>query len=355
MSDKKILFVIGAGASSEARMPTGYGLRKNIIDLLDMQLNEIMHDISGDAFITQAIKLHLKKQDVLMASIKYYYRAAHLIRNAMPQAISIDNFLDVHKGDEKIELCGKLAIVRSILNAEEDSLLYFYGVDGSLGCQPIDFEILESTWYNRFMQLITENCPFVDLENRLKSITLIIFNYDRCVEHFLYYSFQNFYGIDKVKAAELVNKINIYHPYGIVGHLPWQKKEGSVAFGGLPNANIILDLAGQIKTFTEGTDPSSSEIKEIRQKIIEADQVVFLGFAFHKLNMKLIRPVNYMSDTVSDTVYFGTAMGISDSDSELIKKELHVLCKGGTTGINIRNDLTCYKLFGEYWRSLSFS
>lgn len=39
----------------------------------------------------------------------------------MPQSISIDNFIDSHKGDKEIELCGKLAIVRAVLEAEAKS------------------------------------------------------------------------------------------------------------------------------------------------------------------------------------------------------------------------------------------
>ncbi len=144
----------------------------------------------------------------------------------------------------------------------------------------LNYQALESTWFNSFWQLLTENCRGDGLQERLVSIMLIIFNYDRCIEHFLYHSLQTYYGFDVTQATQLVQGIQIYHPYGIVGHLPWQQTRGSIDsidFGAEPNGRQLLNLAAQIKTFVEGTDPDSSEVVAIRQKLLEADIVLFLG------------------------------------------------------------------------------
>ena len=50
----------------------------------------------------------------------------------------------------------------------------------------------------------------------------------------------------------------------------------------------VFNLASQIRTFTEGTDPETSNIEALRQCLIESDRLVFLGFAYHRLNMELI-------------------------------------------------------------------
>ncbi len=318
-----------------------------IASYLDIRFEDGYTRSSGDAYITKALKLHVAQQG--HHDIDPYLRAGWHIRDAMPQAISIDHFIDTHNEDRKIELCGKLAIVRSILEAESHSLLY---IDNTNIYNTMNFNALESTWYSSFLKLLTENCRASELAERLKTISLIIFNYDRCVEHFLFNSFKNYYGIDDEESAELVDSIDIFHPYGVVGNLPWQGGQ-FVEFGAKPQPHVLLQLASDIKTFTEGTDPDSSKIVAIRNSIGEADNIVFLGYAFHDLNMQLISPNGIQPDQLSDTTYYGTAKGISDSDCIIIRNELSNLKQSGVRGININNKLDCASLFNEYWRSLS--
>ncbi len=160
----------------------------------------------------------------------------------MPQAISIDNFIDTHKDDKNIELSGKLAIVRAILDAEQNSLMYV------APSNPFKFSDLDKTWYSSFMKLLTENCPKEELSKRFQSISFIVFNYDRCIEHFLYSSLQNYYDITPEEAATFISSLEIHHPYGTVGNLPWQAGQ-SVPFGETPSAQKLLELAGEIKTW----------------------------------------------------------------------------------------------------------
>lgn len=122
--------------------------------------------------------------------------------------------------------------------------------------------------------MLSENCRVDELEDRLSSVSLIVFNYDRCIEYYLYYQLQSYYGIPKEVAAVLLNKLKIYHPYGVVGYLPWQESldgdyfgKDKIDFGHEPTSDHLLDLASQIRTFTEGTDPTSSEITASRELI----------------------------------------------------------------------------------------
>lgn len=245
-----------------------------------------------------------------------------------------------------------MAIVRSILEAEKNSPLYS---ESSNIDTNIPFPKLKETWYNSFFQLLTENCTRNDLQERFKSVTLIIFNYDRCVEQFIYYALQMLYPVNRHEAAELVKAINIYHPYGDVGSLPWQKREPVsdnklvMEFGNRPSPEQLLELSKNIKTFTEGTDPQSSEISEIRRHMKLADRVVFLGFAFHPMNMQIITPENTYNNPVK---FFATTLGISDSDKEVISAQIKKSLPGRNS-VSMMNK-TCYEFFGEYWRSLSF-
>ena len=178
---------------------------------------------------------------------------------------------------------------------------------------------------------------------------MIIFNYDRCVEHFIYHALQNYYRLSVGEVIELVNNINIYHPYGVVGTLPWVDPNGAMEFGTEPRSKQLLELSRKIKTFTEGTDPGSSEILEIRKHMGIANRVIFLGFAFHKLNMQLIEPEQIHG---TSKICFATTHGISHSDRKVIEEQIKKLYSGEII-VNMA-DLTCGGFFTEYWRSLSF-
>lgn len=162
---------------------------------------------------------------------------------------------------------------------------------------------------------------------------------------------QNYYKIFDNEAAELLKNINIYHPYGSVGLLPKNRQSAGMPFGEEPNSKQLLDLANGIKTFTEGTDPESSEILEIRKYMGAANKLIFLGFAFHKLNMQLISPENIKSKK-DVTKCLATTYEISDSDKEEIGEQISKLYDGKIT-VKMTNSKCC-AFFTEFWRNLTF-
>lgn len=345
MIKNKTLLVLGAGASAEANFPDGAKLKREIADLLNLNYNGI-DSTTGDRLILQSIISHARSNKT--ADLTPYLEAASSIRDGMPQARSIDSYIDHHNENKYVELCGKLAIVRAILRAEQHSWLYVN--PANFKSKP-NFSSLEQTWFNTFFQIVAEGCRAPALRERLSSMALVIFNYDRCVEQFIYYSLINYYKIPAPDAADLVNSIEIYHPYGTVGHLPWQKGGPTVPFGADLNANDLLIAAEKILTFTEGTDAKSSEILAIREKVQESTFFIFLGFAFHKLNMDLLfhRP----RQPHSSTKCYATAYSFSDSDKLVVSKKLSNLVGVPHRELNIRSDLKCNEFLHAYFRSLS--
>ena len=206
MFEKKTMIVIGAGASAEVGLPIGHDLRTIIASSLNFRIERNIQT-SGDKDIFHALQFALQGKPV--SELNLHLEAAGRIRRAMPQAISIDNFIDANQGDLPLELCGKLAIVQSILHAERRSPLYVNEVGSKTS---LKFEQLEQTWFNAFFQLLTENCTVNQVEERLSLVRLIVFNYDRCIEHYLYYALQNYYNIDAGIAGSLVDGMEIYHP-----------------------------------------------------------------------------------------------------------------------------------------------
>lgn len=346
MKSKKLTLIVGAGASKEFGLPVGSELKQKIASLLDIRF-DFNQQKSGDYQIRSALEFAVRQPDG-RRDINPHLHAAWRIRDAMPQAISIDNFIDNHQGDEKIELCGKLAIVKSILDAEKSSKIY---VDPSNNRNGINYARTEDCWLNPFTRLLTENCRAEQLEERLESVAFIIFNYDRCIEHYLFYALQNYYKISETKAADLLNAVHFYHPYGSVGTLPWQSQKNVASFGGELRPESLLENARQIKTFTEGTDPDSSEICEIRESVATSANLLFLGFAFHRLNMQLIGPEPSQMSEISEKRAFATAYGLSKSDCGAIAAEISNM--RGSQKTEIRNDLTCAAIFSEYTRGIS--
>jgi hypothetical protein len=348
-SRKSLVLVIGAGASYEAKLPLGAELKKEIADLLDIRYDH--RRISGDNLIDQAFHLLVRDDSGRRGDINPFLHASWRIRDAMPQAISIDHFVDAHRSDPLIAKCGKLGIARSILLAESKSSLV---IDPGNIHNRLNFQALERIWYNAFFQILTENCQQADLWKRFSQIAVVCFNYDRCIQHYLVNALQNYYGMSAEEAATALTELEFHHPYGMVGNLPWTRTGDTIAFGANPSAQQLIALADQIKTFTEGSNERTSDIARVREVLGSADRIAFLGFAFHRLNVELLFPPQEGGVPTKQCSVFATGVGISAPDARVINEELLQLGGINPNSTYIARDITCAKLFAEFRRSLSF-
>jgi hypothetical protein len=348
MGQAKTVYILGAGASCEANLPTGAKLRDQIAMLLNLTF-DFEQQQTGDLVIGDAIRTHLRTIGDRTGGSSYIH-AAQRIRAGMQYAVSIDNYLHQHRGDKEAELCGKLAIVRAILKAERASLMF---LKPSETADRFPQSALTSTWYASLWQVLTDGCHVDDLQARFESVAFVIFNYDRCIEHYLYHALQVFYRLSPNDARELLRSLEIRHPYGIVGNLPWLgDRSMAIGFGDEPHAVKLLALSNQIKTFTESVDPTHGDIVAIRNTLRAAAKLVILGFAYYEQNMKLLWPASVESQSNSVTMCYATAFGISGEDLDIIKSEL--MDRTGFQGshVKIRNDLRCHQLFSEFSKGL---
>lgn len=192
------------------------------------------------------------------------------------------------------------------------------------------------------------------LKKRLSSISFVIFNYDRCVEHYLYHALQTYYLLSANEAASVLKDLEVYHPYGTVGALPWDSPTEAVDFGETPSATLLLHLADRIKTFTQGTDPASSNVIAIQERVRTSVTLVFLGFSFLDMNLDLLMPRQPSCQAPAEKKVFATGVEISESDAEVISFDLAARCgKLDPRNVAVRRNLTCGQLFHEYSRSIS--
>lgn len=348
---QKTVFVLGAGASKELGLPTGDELKSTIAKEVDIRFKNGHTQASGNYGITEAFRM-LARKEPQQRDINNYLQACWKIRDAMPQAISIDNFIDARSDDPLIEISGKLGIATSVLAAEASSKI---AINPSKGVERPNFNALSTTWHNSFFQLLTENCKKADLPNRLKKVALVVFNYDRCVEVFLLQALKNYYTIDESEALQLLKQVEIHHPYGVVGTLPGLSEGTAIPFGATPQPGQLVSISSEIKTFTEGTDESASHIRRIRELMSKCYRIVFLGFAYHRLNMQLLFNKPSGLPPLESRRIYGTALSLSASDVAIIARELAEYAETDIKSVQLRNDLTCYQLFKDYWRSMSLN
>lgn len=343
---KNTVYVVGAGASYELGLPVGNKLKEYISRILLMKFDRgIITDGNFDLY--QTISNYTKNN---IDETNRYLKECRHIRDNMPLAISIDNFIDSERGNDKLALCGKMAIIKAILEAERKSKIFFTQHQGT---RKIDFPSLENTWYLPFFRTLTENCSVKDLPKRLESITLVIFNYDRCIEHFLINALISYYRLSEAQAVNIINSLKIIHPYGTVGALPWQidGRFTPMDYGGEIQTDQLIKYSQNIRTFTEGVH--SEKMGMLRYNMKHTERIVFLGFAFHKLNMNLLMGgSDERYENPSPIECFATAFETSKNDQKSINESINYLY-GGEININIENS-TCTQLFRDNSRSLGF-
>jgi hypothetical protein len=353
--NEKHVLVIGAGASCELGFPDGQKLAAKIRPMVSFSHSTFDASVErGDRHIWDALD-HFERTRFIDLNLARYVAAGERIARGMPQAPSIDSFMASNAADKEVDLIGRLAIVRAILVAEAACPLHIK--KNPAGPAVIDFGSVASTWLNRFWHRLANGCVVDDLAAKFRKCTLVIFNYDRCVEQFLYHAIQNYYNVKPEVAQSIMGNLAIYHPYGTVGRLPWQPNQGlTVKFGqDQINPNDLLHLAQQnIKTITEQTTTPSEEVANIQAALGEATMIVSLGFAFQPQNMKILAQ-SAGAEIQFGARFFATAFEMSKSDQEVVKSDLQTIRRPwrgiDSSDYNVEN-LTCVKLFDSYRKSL---
>jgi hypothetical protein len=278
MFKRKTVFIVGAGASKEVGLPVGDELKNTIAGKLNIRFDDGYSQSSGDKKIAEALKLIVVERGG--RDINQLCQAGRSIASAMPQAISIDNFLQTHADDADIVLMGKLGIAASILEAERSSTICTKDHVMDFGAHP-------NIWYNTFCKMLAENVQLGDLETIFDNVAFVTFNYDRCIEHFVSHWLENYFRISADHAQNLTRKLKVFHPYGQVGRLPWQGGGISVGYGTELSSRTLPQIAGQIRTFTERAE-NDAMLDEMRDYVANSEQIVYLGFSYGQMNMELL-------------------------------------------------------------------
>lgn len=238
-------------------------------------------------------------------------------------AVSIDNLLHTHRNDELMIRMGKLAIATSILEKEAQSYLCPKEprLRGNVEVAVTNTKDMAKSWYLPLMRLLVTGRTLEELEKIFENVAFVVFNYDRCLEHFLVNAVINYFNVEPKTAIDTVNKITILHPYGQVGHFTWQEgaKDSVVSSFGDAEGRLI-EIANQLLTFTQSAAEGVAE--KARSLVAGSETLVFMGFGFLPQNMQLLT----VPDPAATKRVFLTTKGIGDDDVEIVVNELrHVL------------------------------
>jgi hypothetical protein len=149
------VFIVGAGASAEVGLPVGSGLAERIGRLLDIQYRNFNELTSGDILLAETLQYCAQRNASGQHDQNQLFAAGRLIGQAMAASLSIDNFIDWHRGNAAVELCGKLAIARAIVHAEKTSKLY---TDVTRPNDILRHDRAKGTWLNDFWKLLSDGC-----------------------------------------------------------------------------------------------------------------------------------------------------------------------------------------------------
>lgn len=199
---------------------------------------------------------------------------------------------------------GKLAIAYCLVPLEDESTLFAPPLHGS------------GDWYEYLsVKLAASFDEFGD--NKLSIIT---FNYDRSLEHYLFTSLRNWHGRSVDECIEKLAEIPIIHVYGQLSRIPYPQhgcRQYLPPGGDASKVHpALLDAAAGITLVHE----KESELQEAHNLLTAAERICFLGFSYDPLNLSRLA-IN--TKNTSPGRIFGTARGLIGGELHDAKTRIH--------------------------------
>ena len=275
MFNRPVVFVIGAGASADYGMPLGGTLATKIASDTDFWFDHGSYrPTRGDA---DRFDILLRKYQNDRTALNRFTEAGRSLSGAILSSVSIDDAL-YHLSDyPEAVILGKISIIRSILKAEGLSALKIKPETGAP-----DTDAGRSGWAEQMFSMAISQLKLAQIGSAFDNITFINFNYDRCLEHYLFWSLHRL-GIREIDASQIIGKLSIIRPYGTIGSI-LPNDRSRVPFGASQvDPFAIVD---RIRTYTESEVLHDKE--HLQELLRRAHMCIFLGFGFHRQNVELL-------------------------------------------------------------------
>jgi hypothetical protein len=293
MITEPTVLILGAGASYPYTFPTAKELKGLICDAFataDTTASRLLGDTSD-----------FEREDFCNFREAFW-------RSGQP---SVDAFLEHRKDFLGI---GKFAIAYCLIPFEDENMLY--RPNPARG----------GDWYEYLS--VKLNASFEDFgANKLSIIT---FNYDRSLEHYLFTALRNLHGRPVEECKKKLAEIPIIHVYGQLGKEPYPQP-GSRPYD--PDHERYANVARAALGITLLHEEASG-LEEARKLLTDARRICFLGFSYHPLNIGRLQ----LQDSSSRQV-FGTVHGLVGGEVAQVRTTLHsVLLTATVTVSDIDHD-----------------
>jgi len=280
MIKKQTTLILGAGASAPFEFPTGYELLRQIIEKITP------HNLAPNyAVLDHANLLRQLGYDVALIS---KFREA-LLKSGQT---SVDAFLEYRPQFIPI---GKAVMAIALIQCEHEQRLFKR--DGK-------------SWYEYLFNQLS--AQFEDFgKNRLSILT---FNYDRSLEHFLFTALKNSYGKSEDECSGKLQTIPIIHLHGDLGALPYTGAVLARPYNSNISPEVLNIATKRIKIIHEGVE-HGQQFELAHKFLFESEVVCFLGFGYHALNMERLGIKNGMSGSLKGKQVIGSSFGLTNAQS----------------------------------------
>lgn len=268
----KTTLVIGLGAGLEIELPDKRELLNKIAGGFDFaRLGSELQ--TRDMYM---LAKHFEKFSRQMgATRERLMEAAQPIRVAARVGTTIDAVMEQNSANPLTLAAAKLAIVYFTLQAEARSPLMVEPRDaGDLPLRGVE------NWLFQLGRLVTSGVPRNKAEQAFDNLTIINFSYDRSIQHYLPWVVSMAFGMTLGEARALVGaKLNISHPFGNAGRLPWELGERPDVDWGVEEPWNLHNLAKEVLTSSERM-ANRQYLTGLHSAIAGSKKIVFLGFDF---------------------------------------------------------------------------
>lgn len=273
------VLILGAGASVPFGFPAGRGLLIGICRTLGSRGANLSNQMEQNGY---DLTTQEKFKNELYASMQP----------------SVDAFLE--KRPEFMEI-GKTAMSCALIPHERENHLISRDNGGR--------------WYEYlFNKMDTGFDKFGD--NKLSIIT---FNYDRSLEHFLFRALRHSYGKSEEDAANLLKKIPIVHVYGQLGQLPYLAGAGR-PYSPEVSPEIVAECVSEIRIVHESADDTT--FSTAHRLLTSAQKICFLGFGYHLDNLERLR----LNRLPEHTKIFGSVLGLGEAKKQDVQSFFNQTC-----------------------------
>lgn len=285
MITEATVLILGAGASMPYEFPSGSQLRSQILDLLRNDKGSREFPIIRAAIGPQNAAFFPEFGERFDGS----------------QRDSVDEFLEHNR---KLIPLGKALIAHILLYREKGSLRFLFE-DQPLGRQAD----ARQHWY----RYLYNQMGYSPEEFKSNELSILTYNYDRSLEHFLSVALENDYRLKVNQVTECLESIPIIHIHGSLGEHPLLTQDGRInEYGRNVTPGALSKCVESMRIVHDDIDQDPT-LTRANELLVQAKRICFLGFGYHPINLSRLLVLPESKDR--DLRIYGTTFGMTRAEA----------------------------------------